>query len=436
MILSLSVCLCQVKVTINNSYITEAGGANPTLGGKAIYIVVYNPNPNAIAPGNGWIVSENEFDMVRWYINTNTGDYIVPFGCSTTNALPLSFNISSAGSGSGWIDFSTWHTVADNWMGTVSLNGPPSDVKNMGSGSASGSPSVNDDSYNAVDRFWVIDASSYTTKPSLGGILFDYISNTGAPSEVSAPNVFAENNLAAQRFNPNMGVNGTWADWMGLGGTDVVAGSIGTVNSGAVSSSNFYRSWTLTNSLDPLPISISSLTSMCDNGAALIQWTSQTELNNATYTVKKTQDDIHFETVATISGAGNSSLPLNYQVTDDSPFAGQSYYFLFQTDFDGNTSAANIPFTIFTGCGAEALTAINAYNTTSYIEVQINSTQLDNYTISLVNILGQTVLTEAHSVSLGNNEIRLNNNFSPGIYILNIRNDKENYSKKMVIGVK
>ena len=42
-----------------------------------------------------------------------------------------------------------------------------------------------------------------------------------------------------------------------------------------------------------------------------------------------------FEPVGTVAGAGNSNTALHYQLTDDEPLPGTSYYRLKQTDFDG-----------------------------------------------------------------------------------------------------
>ena len=428
----------QARLVINGATpvtIVENGGVAAT----PIYIEIANPAANAITVSgtSGWIISESEFNMVKWDIGTSTGAYTVPWGYSTTDYLPLTLNLSTAGTGTGSILFSTYHTSsADQFL----AGQDPSDVTNMASNTAVGAPSTSDNSYNAVDRFWIMDtykgAFAYTTKPAASSIVFNYIhANPGA--EFAAPNISAdESDLIAQRFNP--GAHLGWGDWFGSG-TWAISGNIGTVtNTNAVSAANFFRSWTLSNSTDPLPISISSLTAQCDNGAALIQWTSQSELNNAYYTVKKTTDNIHFETVATVlstAPGGNSSFPINYSVTDNAPDAGQSYYFLYQTDLDGNTNPANIPFAIFTGCGTDAVTTVNAYNTTNNIVVQINSVSADEFNISLINMLGQTIYTGPHSVALGNNEIMLPNDVSPGVYVLTIRNEKVNYSKKMVIGV-
>jgi len=296
-----------------------------------------------------------------------------------------------------------------------------------------GHPSPTDNSYEVVDRFWFIYAQSYCTKPTLSSIQLNYI-NTGGNTEVGGANLpwLTETNLFAQRYNPTVGKG--WGDWTGTGGTDLAIPGNGYATSGSVIPANFYRVWTLTNSTSPLPIQISSFTGQCDNGVALIQWTSQSELNNDYYTVKKTMDNVHFETVGTVKGAGTSSMPNNYSIIDNSPFGGTSYYYLYQTDFDNTTNpAGNIAFT---GCSVPSATTFNGYNTTNFIEIQINSVGADNYDISLVNLLGQSVINETHSVVLGNNEIRLNNNISPGVYILNVKNAKYNYTKKLVVGVR
>jgi hypothetical protein len=60
----------------------------------------------------------------------------------------------------------------------------------------------------------------------------------------------------------------------------------------------------------------------------------------------------------------------------------------------------------------------------------------DNFNISLVNMLGQTITSQNHAVALGSNQIPLNFTLSPGIYIINVKNDKYNYSKKLSLGIK
>ena len=430
----------QAQIVMNGSSkiaIVESGGT----AAKPIYIDVNNPNANAFKTINtantnqAFIVSESEFNMVKWDIGTNIiSSDTVPFGeisGGTWYYLPVRVDFSAPGTGNGSLLFSTFHTTP--------LNAPyPSDVNNMGYVNAPADPGPFDNSYNAVDRFYIIDAYkgafAYTTKPTLGNITFTYI-HSGLPEFAAPNNAAAEASLITQRFNPAPMMG--WGDWIGGNVGSTITGNTGRVSSGVVSASNFYRSWTLSNNNFPLPVEVSSFTAICDNGtSALIQWTSQSELDNALYTVKKTTDGIHFETVGTKAGAGTTSLPTNYSIVDNNVSPGTSYYTLEQTDYNGDVNSAYSGSIAFTGCETGSVTTVKGYNTTNNIVIEISAVEAGNYNITLTNMLGQTVYAEQHAAALGNNEIMLSNNYSPGIYILNVKNDQVNYANKLVIGVK
>jgi hypothetical protein len=215
-------------VMTNNYYMVMNGGnqTNPTS------IVLTNPSPAGITnAGTGWIISENEFNQVDWNIGTNTGNYIVPFGYANTDYIPVTCNITNAGTGNGSIKFSTYH--GSSWENSIYQ---PSDVTNMTDFSLA------DYSKATVDRFWILDASGYTTKPT-PTIKFTYI-RSGASSEITSPNYLTESSFIAQRYNS--GLN-EWYDFFGTTGTDITTANTGTVSSGLVAPVNFYRSWSLFN---------------------------------------------------------------------------------------------------------------------------------------------------------------------------------------------
>src|ERR1700722_13797595 len=81
----------QSHINLQNGYVVNNGAV----------IGINNSNTNAIAPINGWIVSETESSMVEWNIGTATGTYVVPFGDSNQLYLPLTLNITAAGTGAG-----------------------------------------------------------------------------------------------------------------------------------------------------------------------------------------------------------------------------------------------------------------------------------------------------------------------------------------------
>ncbi|HXP52996.1 MAG TPA: T9SS type A sorting domain-containing protein, partial [Bacteroidia bacterium] len=297
-----------------------------------------------------------------------------------------------------------------------------------------------DNSYNVVDRFWVIDANgvyynngvkeNYSVVPD-PQLTFTYLNHTNASSEVSGLNNSIDNLLIAQRFDT---IRNTWSDYLGPTGTTVINGNVSTVqtnNSPDIYSGGFFRSWTLASSENPLPIELTSFTAECQNFSAILQWTVSSQRNNDYFTIEKTSDGIHYTTVAVVKGAGNSSNSITYSAIDDNPLTGVTYYRISQTDYDGTTT--NLNTVVYQPCENEATENAFVFNFNS-INVQINSLINDNYTITLLSVLGQPVLTESRSVAIGNNTFILNTNVSDGIYILNIRNDNVNYIKRLYIG--
>lgn len=71
------------------------------------------------------------------------------------------------------------------------------------------------------------------------------------------------------------------------------------------------------------------------NNQVLFSWATLFEVSNDFFTLEKSVDGIFWETVGTVPGAGFSSLPKHYALSDASPYVGLSYYRLTQTDFDG-----------------------------------------------------------------------------------------------------
>ena len=435
----------QARIFINSGYLVMSGGIST----QRTLLVVHNSATNAITRVSGGILSEREYNMVQWDIGTAiaTSAYVVPFYyLPSTSYIPVTLTIGTAGTGLGTIRFSTWHTINDNWVGTMSATvnqGPPHDVNNMAAmwGSPSPGGPSKDNSYNVVDRFWVIDANgvyynngvkeNYTLTPD-PQLTFTYLNHTNASSEVSGLNNSIDNSLIAQRYDSS---KNTWSNYLGPTGTTVIYGTISTVQTtaspGILASGGFFRSWTLANSASPLPIQLTSFTAECQNYSALLQWTVASQTNNDHFTIERTSDGTNYTTVAVVKGAGNSSNAVTYSAVDDNPLTGISYYRISQTDYDGNTT--NLKTVVYQPCENDATENAFVFNSTS-INVQINSLINDNYTITLLSVIGQPVYTETRSVTVGNNTFILNTNISDGIYILNIKNDKVNYIKRLFIG--
>jgi len=88
----------------------------------------------------------------------------------------------------------------------------------------------------------------------------------------------------------------------------------------------------------PLPIELINFTAQLslDQETVLLKWITQTEINSDDFTVERSLDQLNWEYVDQLPAAGNSSILLKYQTTDDDPYKGQSFYRLKTTDIDNS----------------------------------------------------------------------------------------------------
>ncbi len=86
-----------------------------------------------------------------------------------------------------------------------------------------------------------------------------------------------------------------------------------------------------------LPVTLVSFKATPDGNSVLLKWVTGSEKNNDYFSIMKSGDGINYAKLANVKGAGNSTSPKAYSCTDQTPFNGENYYYLSQTDFDGTT---------------------------------------------------------------------------------------------------
>lgn len=396
----------------NNPYIRINNGA---------FLVLDNGAANAItlSGSGGHLITEAENNRLRWNISNNTGTYVIPFSTTGGTKLPLTVQITGAGNAGGRIDFSTY--PGPNWDNNTYR---PTGVTHMNDALTG---SVNNSAY-VIDRFWILDNSSYTTRPNVT-MSFTYLC-----SEAAAPNTITVGNLRAQRFNTSINEwEGSHSGSGGMWGTSNGACPTGVVSGVTITGADFWRPWTLTDFTSPLPIKLLSFAANCRDGKALIQWSTASEINNDFFTIEKTYDGIHFEFVAKVKGAGNSNTVLNYSHIDHNPGSGKVYYRLSQTDFDGTTEVFDL---ISFECGTTApLEIISVYNNQGGNIIGALSVPTNGkYALTVMDVRGRLIYHDNLNLVEGFNQVSLQmQEPSSGVYFIRLSNESEQISKKFFI---
>jgi len=395
----------QARMVINNNgYLVIDNGA---------YLVIDNSATNALATAGtgGNIKSEAEVDRIKWNIGITTGTYTIPWTTASNVKIPLSINKTTAGTigaNSGLL-LSTWETTDMNlpW---------PSAVTNMFSSTP---PGPVDGSQDVVDRFWHINALSYTAKPNVT-LSFTYNNTPGV--EIGGTNTITEANLQAQRFNTG---SSNWEAYKLFGTVNVGAR---TVSGAAIASADFFENWVLVDNANPLPVTLSDFSSTCSDKEITVTWTTQSEINNDYFILEKSYDGYLFFDASQIDGSGSSSVSNTYQanITAENRVI---YFRLKQVDFDGTVSYSEI---IASNCSNTSFDIVQLNLSTSELSFMINSSVEDNFQVYLYDYRGRVILNQSQAVSKGLNTIKFNNlQLSSGIYMISIVGKDNVYNTKL-----
>lgn len=148
-----------------------------------------------------------------------------------------------------------------------------------------------------------------------------------------------DNSEAASPFGgPPAGINGLLAP------LNVIAGEIYAmcIDNFTPAGGAFTIDFTLTNgaSLDctPLPVLLTQFEGIPQTVNNYLYWTTSSEVNNAYFTIEKSEDAITWTELGRKNGAGNSNVQMNYHMVDPVPYK-TTYYRLSQTDADGSRLA-------------------------------------------------------------------------------------------------
>jgi hypothetical protein len=188
-----------------------------------------------------------------------------------------------------------------------------------------------------------------------------------------------------------------------------------------------FSRWTLSDPYtDPLPVTLTSLTAVCNDGAVTVSWTTASEVNSKEFVVQRSTDLIHWTFVGSKPGAGFSNQPRDYSLVDPRPEPGTNYYRLLQYDF--NVNEPKVEGTVSTNCSQPDawVESLNFYPNpaTDFMTIEVvvpNGWQ--NAVLHVTDVTGKTVHLRNVSLREGFNQITLDvSQLAPAPYTFSLSN--------------
>jgi hypothetical protein len=175
---------------------------------------------------------------------------------------------------------------------------------------------------------------------------------------------------------------------------------------------------------------LTSFTGQCTDGEVLLNWTTASEFNSQAFLVQRSEDGIHFQTIATVPSAGNSAQLRTYSIVDTSAETTSNYYRLVEIDQDGKQTIYSF---IHVRCGE--VNGMNVYYNQPNVVVEVSSTTDKPISLNVFEISGKLIHQENKLVQRGYNSFNLNlkNKLADGIYIIQVIDEKSIQAKKVMV---
>lgn len=181
---------------------------------------------------------------------------------------------------------------------------------------------------------------------------------------------------------------------------------------------------------NPLPIELISFTAKAvENKKVILNWITQTEINNDYFILLRSKDGLHFENIAQIEGHGTTTSVSHYEFTDENPLPGVSYYKLRQVDFNSDSFETEMQSVSIT----KGNITISAHHVSSNeLQVSVFSKENQNMVIELYDISGKLLYHNNSNVTAGYNQLIIfSDALQKGICVLRVYNTTENFVMKV-----
>ncbi len=189
-----------------------------------------------------------------------------------------------------------------------------------------------------------------------------------------------------------------------------------------------------------LPVELTGFTvSKTKDQQVQISWSTASETNCDYFRVERSSNGIDFEPLDKVQGAGTTSHPQEYAITDPDPVEGTSYYRLRQTDLNGKTEVYDmvaISYTVTEEGECELKVYPNPCPGTCRVALENcpESQRNEPFRVELYDLMGNKVnamMNPLEANETSSLHMDIGQNLTPGIYIIQAKGGNKIYQEKV-----
>jgi len=167
-------------------------------------------------------------------------------------------------------------------------------------------------------------------------------------------------------------------------------------------------------SLIVLPVDLTDFTAQKRNKETLLNWKTQSEVNNDRFDIERSIDGLNFTKIGEVKGHGNVNAEISYGFTDKDPALGLNYYRLKQFDYDGRSALSEIRQVSFDASSTRI--SISPNPASDFIQIQSVESSLS---VQVYNTVGKLLLED----DLSADNILSVDALPAGAYVIRVLNE-------------
>ncbi len=144
--------------------------------------------------------------------------------------------------------------------------------------------------------------------------------------------------------------------------------------------------WRDKSTVAPLPVELTYFDATKVGTTSLLSWETASEENNDRFEIERSANNVDWEKIGEVAGAGNSQQLLDYTWIDEKPIMGTNYYRLKQVDYNGEFSYSEIRTIDFIG-----ISKVTAYPnpTRGMVKVSLEGDISGDLEVVLTDVFGK-----------------------------------------------
>lgn len=177
-----------------------------------------------------------------------------------------------------------------------------------------------------------------------------------------------------------------------------------------------------------VPVNLVDFRGDAENKQVKLSWKTATEGNSKRFDIERSADGKNFSKIGEVAAAGNSNAVRQYTAYDASPLTGINHYRLKLIDNDGGSTYSRVIHVSISGKGFDIYP-----NPVSGKEINIvlGESTVGRSQVRIYDMNGRLRLSSQQQVN--SNNLVLKHDLSPGLYIIMVRVNNKEHSRKIII---